>query len=146
MQVLLYPLIILAGLMNPLQSACTSSLNKVIHRPFMVGLVSVGGTMTVTLIGTLLLGQLGFNGKAGQVPWWAWFGGLAGSIFLLSQPVAAQKVGAGPFIGLTVTASVILSILIDHYGWLGFTQHTASIGRIIGAGLMVIGVGLVATL
>ena len=146
MQFLLYPLAILAGLMSPLQAACTSSLNKVIHRPFMVGLVSVGGTLTVTLIGALLLGQLGFSGKAGQVPWWAWLGGLAGSIFLLAQPIAAQKIGAGPFIGLTVTASVILSVLIDHYGWLGFTQHTASIGRLVGTALMIVGVGLVAAL
>ena len=146
MQFLLYPLAIVAGLMNPLQAACTSSLNKVVHRPFLVGLVSVGGTATVTLLGTLLLGQLGFEGKAGQVPWWAWLGGLAGSVFLLAQPVAAQKIGAGPFIGLTVTASVILSVLIDNYGWLGFTQHSASVGRIVGAALMVVGVGLVAAL
>ncbi len=146
MQFLLYPLAVLAGLMNPLQAACTSSMNKVLHRPFLVGLISVGGTATVTLIGALLLGQLGFSGKAAQVPWWAWFGGLAGSLFLLAQPVAAQQIGAGPFIGLTVTASVVLSVLIDHYGWLGFTQHTASLGRILGAGLMVVGVGLVAAL
>ncbi len=146
MQFLLYPLVIVAGLMNPLQAACTSSLNKVLHRPFMVGVVSVGGTATVTLIGALLLGQLGLNGKAAQVPWWAWLGGLAGSVFLLAQPIAAQKIGAGPFIGITVTASVILSVLIDNYGWLGFPQHTASIGRIVGTGLMVIGVGLVAVL
>ena len=146
MQFLLYPLAIFAGLMNPLQSACTSSMNRVIHRPFMVGLVSVGGTLTVTLIGALLLGQLGLNGKAAQVPWWAWLGGLAGSVFLLAQPVAAQKIGAGPFIGLTVTASVILSVAIDHYGWLDFPQHTASVGRIVGVGLMVVGVGLVAVL
>ena len=146
MQFLLYPLVIVAGLMNPLQSACTSSLNKVIQRPFMVGLVSVGGTATVTLIGTLLLGQLGFNGRAAQVPWWAWLGGLAGSVFLLSQPIAAQRIGAGPFVGLTVTASVILSVLIDNYGWLGFPRHAASIGRILGVGLMVAGVGLVAAL
>ena len=69
MQFLPYPLAILAGLMNPLQSTCTSSPNKAIQRPFMVGLVSVGGTLTVTLIGALLLDQLGFNGKAGQVSW-----------------------------------------------------------------------------
>lgn len=146
MQFLLYPLVILAGLMNPLQSACTSSMNKVLHRPFLVGLMSVAGTATVTLVGALLLGQLGFDGRAGRVPWWAWFGGLAGSVFLLAQPIAAQKIGAGPFIGLTVTSSVILSVVIDHYGWLGFPQHTASIGRIVGAGLMVVGVGLVAVL
>ena len=80
------------------------------------------------------------------MPWWAWLGGLAGSVFLLSQPVVAPKIGAGPFIGLTVTASTILSVAIDHYGWLGFPQHTASVGRIVGTGLMVVGVGLVAAL
>ena len=146
MQFLLYALAVVAGLMNPLQSGCTSSLNKVIQRPFMVGLVSVGGTATVTLVGALLLGQLGLGGKAAQVPWWAWLGGLAGSVFLLAQPIAAQKIGAGPFIGLTVTASVLLSVLIDHHGWLGFPQHTASAGRIVGAALMVVGVGLIAVL
>ena len=146
MQFLLYPLAILAGLMNPLQAACTSGMNKAIHRPFLVGLVTTSGTFTVALIGTLLLGQLGFNGKAPQVPWWAWFGGLVGAVFLLSQPVVAPKIGAGPFIGLTVTSSTILSVAIDHYGWLGFPQHTASVGRLVGTGLMVVGVGLVAAL
>ena len=41
---------------------------------------------------------------------------------------------------------MILSVLIDNYGWLGFPQHAASIGRIVGTGLMVVGVGLVAVL
>ena len=141
---LLYPLALLAGLMNPLQAACTGELNKVIGRPFMVGVVSVCGTALVTVIGSLLLGQFGFAGKAGQVPWWAWLGGLAGSVFLLSQPVAAQKIGAGSFVGLSVTAAVIASVVLDNYGWLGFQQHAASLWRIAGAMMMVLGVALVA--
>ena len=144
MQFLLYPLAILAGLMNPLQAACTGELNKVIGRPFMVGVVSVCGTALVTILGSLLFGQLGFGGKAGQVPWWAWLGGLAGSVFLLAQPVAAQKIGAGAFVGLSVTAAVIVSVLLDNYGWLGFQQHAASLWRIVGALLMIVGVALVA--
>ena len=144
MQYLLYPLVILAGFMNPLQAACTSAINKAIERPFMVSVISVCGTGLITLAGSLVLGQFGFGGKASQVPWWAWFGGIAGAIFLTTQPIAAPKIGAGPFIGLTVTASLVASLLIDNYGWLGFPQHTAGLWRLVGAGLMIVGVSLVA--
>ena len=144
MQYLLYPLVIVAGLMNPLQSACTSAINKAIERPFMVSLVSVCVTGLVALAGSLALGQFGLGGKASQVPWWAWFGGLAGAFFLTTQPVAALKIGAGPFIGITVTSSLVASLLIDNYGWLGFPQHAANLWRLAGAGLMIAGVSLVA--
>ena len=36
------------------------------------------------------------------------------------------------------------SVLIDNYGWLGFPQHTAGLWRLVGAGLMIAGVTLVA--
>ena len=146
MHVLLYVVAAVAGLMNPLQAASTGMMNKVIARPLMVGVVSALGTLTVTLAGALAFNQLGFGGKAAAIPWWAWLGGLFGSVFLIAQPVAAQKIGAGPFIGLTVTAAVIASVLIDNYGWLGFERHVASWGRIIGATLMIGGVALVALL
>jgi bacterial/archaeal transporter family-2 protein len=48
------------------------------------------------------------------------------------------------FIGLTVTASTLLSVVLDHYGWLGFAEHPAGPGRLIGAVLMIVGVGLIA--
>ena len=146
MQYLLYPLAMLAGLMNPLQAGCVGTVGKVLGRPLMAGVISVCGTALVTVVGSLLLGQFGFGGKAGQVPWWAWLGGIAGSVFLISQPVAAQKIGAGPFIGLTVTASVVASIVIDNYALLGFQQHAASVWRLLGAAMMIAGVTLVAVL
>ena len=143
MQWFLYPIIALAGMMSPLQAACTSALNKVIERPVMVAVVSAAGTVTVTILGSLLLGQLGLGGKAGQVPWWAWLGGLAGSVYLIAQPLTAPKVGAGPFIAITVTAGMVVSVAIDNYGWLGFPQHPATLWRLVGAGLMIAGVALV---
>ena len=140
----LYALVVVAGLMNPLQAGSTGAINRLVERPFVAGLVSAAGTFTLTLAGSLLLGQLGFGGKAGQVPWWAWGAGAFGSVFLLAQPVAAQKIGAGPFVGLTVTAATVASVLIDNYGWLQFPVHPASVWRIVGAALMIGGVALVA--
>lgn len=51
--------------------------------------------------------------------------------------------GAASFTGLTVTASVVFSVLLDHYGLIGFEQHAAGWGRIVGAALMCAGVLLV---
>lgn len=55
-----------------------------------------------------------------------------------------QKIGAAPFIGLTVTAAVITSLVMDHFGLLGFKVHAASVGRVVGACLMLAGLALVA--
>ena len=90
------------------------------------------------------LGQLGLpSGKAEQAPWWAWLGGVCGAIALLSQPLAAPRLGAAAYVGLFVTASIVLSVIADHFGWLGFDQHAAGLGRIAGCLLMVTGIALV---
>ena len=55
----------------------------------------------------------------------------------------ARQIGAATFLGLFVTAGVITSLLLDHFGWVGFNQHRAGLWRIIGAILMIGGVALV---
>jgi len=37
-------------------------------------------------------------------------------VVILAMMTVADKVGAGPFNGLLVTAGVITSMLLDHYG------------------------------
>lgn len=146
MMVLLYAFALVAGLCNPLQAGATSVLQKVIERPLTVGLVSAFGILLVTGAGAALFGQFGFAGKAAQIPWWVWCSGVIGAVVVISQPIAGPKIGAGAYIGLTVTASTIASVVIDNYGWLDFPRHAASAGRIVGNVLMVAGVSLIAAL
>jgi transporter family-2 protein len=61
---------------------------------------------------------------------------LAGLIF-------AQKLGSGVFTSLSITASVVVSVLLDQFGAVGFKQHAASPGRLAGCALLVAGVWLV---
>ena len=56
----------------------------------------------------------------------------------------AARMGAGPFTAVTVTAGVVASILIDHFGLVGFPPHAANLPRIAGTALMIVGVILVA--
>ncbi len=141
---LLYLLTLAAGVLNPVQSGLTASLDKAFGRPFFVTVVSLVLSLLCAVAGALVTGQLGWPaGKAAEVPWWAWLAGLAGFVVLIARPYAASKLGAAPFTGLTVTTSVAFSVLLDHYGLLGFQQHAAGWGRIVGAVLMGAGVLLV---
>ena len=46
--------------------------------------------------------------------------------------------------GITVTASLIASLLIDHFGWFRMDPHPLNLWRGIGAALLVGGVALIA--
>jgi transporter family-2 protein len=144
MRWLLTPVAILAGMLMVVQAACNSMLEKALDRPVTVAVLSLSVGISVLLMGGITLGKLEFpTGKFGEIPWWAWFGGACGAISLLSQPLAAPRLGAAMYVGLFVTASSVASIVVDHFGWLGFDQHRASIGRIAGGALMVLGIALV---
>jgi bacterial/archaeal transporter family-2 protein len=55
-----------------------------------------------------------------------------------------NRVGAGMFVGLTVTAALITSLVVDHFGWFRMQVHPVSVWRVLGGLLMVAGVSLIA--
>lgn len=99
---------------------------------------------TITAI-MLVTRQYGWPeaGRLAQVPWWAWSGGVLSAALTLAQLYVSKKIGAAPFLGLIVTGGVITSILLDHFGLVGFQVHEASLWRLLGGALMIGGVALV---
>lgn len=77
------------------------------------------------------------------VPWWGWIGGTLGAVYVLGMVLTAGRVGSGIFVGLSVTASILASLAIDHFGLLGFQRHPAGAGRLLGGALMVAGMLLI---
>jgi transporter family-2 protein len=74
--------------------------------------------------------------------------GVAGGLISIASTMAgltlAQKFGSGLFTGLSITAAVVTSVVLDQFGLIGFRQHSTSPGRMLGCGLMIAGVWLVA--
>ncbi len=139
-----FPVAILAGTLMVVQSGYNAMLERIIDRPVMVGVVSQGIGLTTLVMAGIATGELGFpDSRVMQGPWWAWLGGLCGAVSLLSQPIAAPRLGAGTYIGLFITASSIMSVIFDHFGWLGFAEHPAGLARVLGCALMVIGIALI---
>ena len=79
-----------------------------------------------------------------SIPWWAPLGGLLGAFAVIMGLLFVDKSGAGPFAGLTITANILMSLAVDHFGLFGIEQHSLNIWRILGGALMTGGIVLIA--
>ena len=141
---LLYVVAVGAGMSNPFQSGTNAELNKQLGSPVWAGLI-----VYATGLGGLLLAQMVLRQvlpgaeRVHAVSWWAWAGGLISIASTMAGLTLAQRMGSGTFTGITVTAAVVSSVVLDHMGWIGFKQHAASPARLGGCALMVAGVWVI---
>jgi len=142
---LAYGFAILGGVLTAVQAGCNTALNKELAQPFAAALVVYAVGAVAIAVSAPLFGQsLPTTERIGQVPWWGWVGGLGGAIYIMSIFLVAERTGAALFTGLSVSAALIASVVLDHFGWIGFAPHPAGLWRILGGVLMVAGVVLVA--
>ncbi|GJD46624.1 hypothetical protein AFCDBAGC_4507 [Methylobacterium cerastii] len=142
----LYGIALLAGVANAIEPGQNATLAKVTGQPMLAGLFCFGLAMLCLIGAMVVTGRLDRPSaeKVASVSWWAWPGGILGAAVVLAQLYVAQSVGAAPFLGCVITAGVVGSIALDHYGLVGFDRRRASPWRIAGGVLMVGGVALVA--
>lgn len=144
MAALLFVFAALAGILNTVQAGANVTLSKATGQPILA-LFVVALTGTATYAAAIPFVGLAWPGaeRLASVPWWGWMGGFLGGIYVLSVVFVAPVVGAAAFTGITVTSGLVASLVLDHFGWLGFDVHAAGLARILGGLLMVAGVALV---
>ena len=126
-----------------LQVAMNSRMRAFAAGPFGAALLSfVVGTAALALV--LLLFRAPWPGPAlGQAPFWTWFGGLMGALYVLGAVLIAPRIGPGPLLALVVTGQMSAALLLEHFGWLGTVHHPVSWVRILGVVLIIAGAALV---
>lgn len=134
-----------AGAISTALAGSNATLSKDSGQPITAGLIVQLVTIGALVVVGLFHGGMRWPeaGKLAALPWWAWLGGFGGALILLAQLTVAQRIGAAPYLAITVTAGVVVSIAMDHFGWLGFERSPAAAARLIGGALMVVGVVLV---
>jgi transporter family-2 protein len=141
---LIYLAAIAAGMSNPVQTGASAQLRKSVDNPiFAAGYVYLGGLLIVLIIQLIIRQAWPSTDKFTSVPWWAWTAGLLSVAATMSGIMLAQRLGAGVFSGISVTAAIATSIALDNFGWIGFKQHPASWPRMLGGILMIAGLWLV---
>ena len=141
----LYPLILVAGTLQAWGPPMNGALRGALNNPWLASIVSFLPIVAFLLCIFLCLPRpLPTVEGVSAMPWWAPLGGLAGAFAVVAGLMFVDKVGAGAFAGLTITANILMSLAVDHFGWFGIEQHSINLGRAAGAALLVAGIALVA--
>ncbi|GAC1401204.1 MAG: DMT family transporter [Chloroflexota bacterium] len=141
----MYPFIILGGALQTCGAAMNAQLFQSLENKWLATSVSFA-VITAFFLCVYAMFPTPVPSTEGldRMPWWAPLGGLVGAVQVYAGLTLVQKVGAGPFIGFTVTAALVMSLLLDHYGWFHMPVHAINQWRVLGAGLMIGGVALIA--
>lgn len=134
----------LIGVLLPVQAGVNAELRHGIGSP-------LGTAFASFLVGTIALGAVAVLARSpvpdlkslGAIPTWQWLGGLLGAVYITGAVVLAPRLGAATMIAAVVAGQMVSSVVLDHFGWVGFERHPATPARLLGAALVIVGVRLI---
>lgn len=144
----MYALIALAsGAALAVQVGMNNGLRARVGHPVSAAIISffVG---LVALLGYAGLARPGWpkaEGLFSRSPWWIWMGGVVGACYVASAAAFASRLGAAGWLALIVTGQILASLVLDHFGLVGFPRRPVNLAKIAGAGLLLAGVVVVLT-
>jgi transporter family-2 protein len=135
---------LLSGFVFPFQTGVNAQLRQWVGHPLLAALVSFSvGTLFLSLCPLVFGLGLPSWQSFRHIPWWAWTGGILGAFAVVSSIVLAPRMSAATLIATSVAGQMIASMLLDHFGLLGFRFQPFTMWRLIGAVMVIGGVWLI---
>ena len=135
---------LIIGCGGPVQAGINSTLAKTLGHPLL-------GAITNTTIATLIIFIVMITFRVplpsmktiSSAPWWAWLGGFIGAFAVFGALNYAPKMGAAAYVSVTILGIVSASLLLDHFGAIGFQKNPITLTKLFGAGLVVCGMTII---
>ena len=136
-------LVIFAGGMIAVQAPTNAMLAKAGGSPVLAALISFAVGTAALFAAWLAGGNKPPAASFAGLPWYAWMGGLYGATYVAVAAYAAPKIGLASLITIGIAGQIAMALWLDHIGALGLPREPVSLGRLLGAALVVAGVVLV---
>jgi transporter family-2 protein len=134
----------LTGLAVTIQAGVNANLRQAMASPVLAAAISFGtGFLSLILLLLAVGGSLPSPSLVKQTEWWKWTGGMIGAIYVTTVIISVPKIGTANLVSLSVAGQLVAAVVLDHYGWLGFTLHPANGWRLLGMAFIMVGVMLV---
>ena len=137
-------LALVAGAMMPTQAAINNKLAGFVASPisaafisFLIGTVGLFVYMLAT--GTPLRSLVNIK----DAPPIAWIGGLLGAFFVTCTVILAPRIGVAMTFSLIVAGQMLITLVLDHFGFLGLPVKEISLARVGGVLLITAGVVII---
>ena len=76
-------------------------------------------------------------------PWWVWLGGIFGAIFVAGAVILVPRLGVALFFTCVVSGQMLISLLVDRFGWFELPMRSLTLERILGVVLVIAGMLLI---
>ena len=137
-------LIILIGLAGGiavgLQSPLSSLMSQRIGTLESVFIVNLGGAIAALL--PLLIYSGGKLSQWRTVPWYALVAGVFGLVVIGAVSYMIPRIGVAASITTIVAGQLLVGTILDHFGLLGAAERSLDLTRILGLGVVLVGVWL----
>lgn len=139
-------LTVLVGSMPSMQAGANATLAGYWGHPLLAALTNTV-VASLWMLACLLLMRVPIPDLrvTAAAPWWAWLGGVLGGTMVLSAIVLAPRLGATAYASAFIVGWVAASVVIDHFGLIGFREQPVNLWRVVGGGMVVTGMILVQT-
>lgn len=137
-------LALLAGMAMPTQATVNSKLAGYVENPVTAAFISFA-VGTVALFVYMILTGVPLSGMAAakDAPLVAWIGGFLGAFFVTVMATVVPRIGVALAFSLAIGGQMLVTLLIDHFGWLGVPEKPINLWRVFGAALITVGVILI---
>jgi transporter family-2 protein len=144
MNAALWLLALVSGALIPFQSAMNAESGRRLGHPVFATCLNflVGFLLLLAISAPLARSFEGTRNVPGS-PWWAWMGGAIGATFVFTAAIFVPKLGAVPFLVITLAGQLIASILMDQFGWMNLSVRPVSTVRWVGLIVVICGALLV---
>ena len=133
------------GCLIPLQAAINARLRDHLDdSTLLAALVSFSvGTLALIAMSAMTGQRWQALGGVAQAKGWQLTGGLLGAVFVFATTLLAPKIGVAKMAALVIAGQVAMSLIADHFGWMGLAVREIDPVRAGGALLVLAGVVLV---
>lgn len=129
---------LVAGALVPLQAASNAELGRALGHPLWATVVSLLVTVILAMrVPAPILNQMG------QLPMWVWLGGIAGVIYITSALILVPRLGATRFIVCVIAGQMLISLILDQYGFMNLPVKEINAGRLVGVTFVLLGMIMV---
>lgn len=137
-------IVVAAGISVAFQQILNANLRTELGSPWWAGFVSyLVGMIVMLLVAMLAPGPRPSLSAINGSSWISWTGGFFGAVFIGIAIIMVPRLGAATVLALIVVGQMVGSIAFDHFGLLGLPQQPANLARLLGAGMLVLGVVLI---
>lgn len=134
----------IVGLLMPFQAIVNSRLAIEIGSSLMAALVSFTGGFVIFLIINLFSpGPIFSIKQLSEVPLYQLTGGIFGAIFIISAIFVLPKLGPTIWVGLIIAGQLTMSLILDHYGFMGVPINPINLYRVFGVIALALGSTLI---